>query len=318
MFRTPFAIGVLLLTACTATAQIIQVPIPPLPADLVRELDMPYRTVGKVTRELDVYRPKNGPKPFPAVILLHGVGTGTKGRRGQHTLAIDLAQQGFVAVAVSYNHEPNGKTGEFLDPIHDVKAAVRWLRSEGAKKFDIDPEKIGVVGFSAGACLACLLGMTRPNDGLEGAAPPNAQPTNVQAVVGYFPPSDFRSLHATWKMPLPLLDWENARRPFLIKNLEGWFGGTPMACADRYDKLSPIKYVRKDTAPLLLLHGKLDRVIPHAHSEQLEKKLRELNAPVTLKLFDKAGHDFDEEKSEHAREAAKLTIQFLVKHLLKR
>ena len=68
----------------------------------------------------------------------------------------------------------------------------------------------------------------------------------------------------------------------------------------------------------MLLHGKQDRVIPPEHSVSLERKLSEKGAKVTLKLFDKAGHDFDENNDDNARQAATAARTFLLEHLRKR
>jgi acetyl esterase/lipase len=287
---------------------------PPVPANVKFIPDVEYRKNGEVRRMLDLARPNRPRGPHPAVIVLHGAGTFIKGRKGLTRTILKLAGEGYVAVAVSYNHDP---AGNFLDPIHDVKAAVRWLRIH-ANTYRIDPERIGVVGYSAGSCLACLLALTTPRDGLEGVVPPNAPSSQVQAVVGYFGPTDFLSLYSDWKKErLSILDPEIARRPFLIRNVENWFGGTPTDAMikQRYEKLSPLRYVRKDPPPLLLQHGKLDRVIPPAQSEQLHEKLKELKASVALKLYATAGHDFDEDEAKHATDAAEETRQFLKLHL---
>jgi acetyl esterase/lipase len=285
-----------------------------LPDHVAFHPDKLYRSQGNVRRELDIAFPKNTRGPAPGVIVLHGAGTLTKGRKGLSKLILDLAAQGYVGVAVSYNYQPNG---DYLDPLHDVKAAVRWLRTE-AGAYNLDPSRIGVIGYSAGSCLACLLALTTPKDGLEGDLPMNAPSSQVQAVVGYFGPSDFLGLYSAWtKTPLTGWDHERLRRPLLIGSLERWFGGTPMnnEVAKRYDLLSPLRYVHKDAPPLLLLHGEKDRVIPSEQSKQLYRKLQEKKAPVTLKLFENAGHDFDEDNAEYAREALNTAKVFLKEQL---
>ena len=71
----------------------------------------------------------------------------------------------------------------------DVKAAVRWVKTH-AKEHNIDPERLGAVGFSAGGHLALMLGLTGPADGLEGERSAGGPDSRVKAVVNFFGPTD--------------------------------------------------------------------------------------------------------------------------------
>jgi acetyl esterase/lipase len=283
--------------------------------------DLKYRTVGKEALCLDLAYPRPAPnealKPLPAVLLLHGAGPLSRRKDAVRPLALELAQKGYVSVAINYRHRPQG---EFLAPVHDAKAAVRWLRSQAkAGKYPIDAEHIGAVGFSAGSALACLLGMTTPEDGLEDEVGPNLPSSRVQAVVGYFGPADMTALHAAWMAPAPDLGWfDLGQRHLLRKVVEEWVGGSPAKVAERYSILSPIRYVRKEIAPLLLLHGTADGVVPAEQSKNLAQRLKEKKAPVNLLLFDDAPHDFDERNDVNARLAAVAAMTFLHEHLGKR
>src|SRR5262249_36987269 len=156
-----------------------------------------------------------------------------RGKVAVRDLAIACAQKGFVGVAVGYRHRPQG---EFLAPIHDAKAAVRWLRTQ-VKKYPIDPDRIGAGGFSAGSSPACLLGMTAPDDGLEGDDGPNLPSSRVQAVVGYFGPSDMKALYDGWTKSKALSWFE---RKAMQGTVESWLGGSPAKVEKRYSQLSPI------------------------------------------------------------------------------
>src|SRR5262249_23615221 len=125
---------------------------PQVPGVLWHE-GLTYHRVGKDTLTLDVARPERGEGPFPAVIFLHGmIG---QGKPGVVPLAKRLAQKGYVGVAVAFRHRPEQP---FPGAIEDAKCAIRWLRAH-ARKYRIDPDRIGVVGYSAGGGLACLLGL---------------------------------------------------------------------------------------------------------------------------------------------------------------
>ena len=131
-----------------------------------------YKTVGGRELQMDIQIPQPVGVPRAAVVFLCGNGWGydrTLNREG-FWYALDLANQnGYVAVTVDYSssvQNSNGRPiGIFPAQIHDVKSAIRFLRAN-AKHYDIDPARIGVVGFSSGGNLALLLGLTVPADGL--------------------------------------------------------------------------------------------------------------------------------------------------------
>ncbi len=126
--------------------------------------DLLYGKAGDADLKLDLAMPKDGPGPFPVVVCIHGGGWTHGDRADLRTTIETLAGRGYVAVSVDYRLAPKDR---FPAAVEDCKAAVRWLRAN-ARQFKIKPDRIGVVGFSAGAHLACLLGVTRKADGLEG------------------------------------------------------------------------------------------------------------------------------------------------------
>src|SRR5277367_1066728 len=133
---------------------------------------------------LDLAMPRTG-GPFPAVLTIPGGGWEWIAQPdSMHVLDEMLAEHGFAAAELIYRLAPRDK---YPAQIEDCKTAVRWLRANAAK-YNIDPERIGTLGFSSGAQLACLLGVTNPADGLEGEI--NAgQSSRVDAVVSFFGPS---------------------------------------------------------------------------------------------------------------------------------
>src|SRR5438309_7705640 len=128
------------------------------------ERDLVYGKGGDTEMQLDLAMPKDGDGPFPVVLCIHGGGW-RQGNRQQMSKTIEvLAGRGFVAVTPSYRLAPDAK---YPAQVEDVKAAVRWVRAN-AKTYKANPDRIGAIGFSAGAHLACLLGVTNKDDGLEG------------------------------------------------------------------------------------------------------------------------------------------------------
>ena len=129
---------------------------------------------------LDAFYPaKKGRKRHPAVLLIHGGGWRSGDRSQQIPMAQQLAAQGYVAVTAEYR-----LSTEALYPaaVHDLKAAVRWLRANAAV-YGIDTTKIAALGCSAGGQLAALLGTGGDVATLEGRGGHPAQSSRVQAVV---------------------------------------------------------------------------------------------------------------------------------------
>ena len=127
---------------------------------------------------LDLYRPATK-AICPAVILVHGGGWLSGDRRMERTFAKQLAARGYVAVPVSYRL---GTPGRFPAPIHDLKAAIRWLRAHH-EAYGIDPAHIGAAGGSAGGTLATFIGASNNLASLEGDLGNPQESSAVQAVV---------------------------------------------------------------------------------------------------------------------------------------
>ncbi|MBI2804430.1 MAG: alpha/beta hydrolase [Planctomycetes bacterium] len=231
-----------------------------------------YGKGAEVDLELDLAMPASGAGPFPAVVCIHGGGWRGGSRQSLNGLTELLARNGFVAVTVSYRFAPKYR---FPAQIEDCKAAVRWLRAN-AKKYKINPDRVGAVGFSAGGHLACLLGAATEAAGLEGKGGNPSQSTRVQAVVSYFGPTDFTV--KTWAN-----DVENI---FFIPLLGGRFEDKK----DDYRKCSPLIYCRKDCPPFLFFHGAKDVLVGIEHSRKMSKKLTDLGVSAKLVTLPDAGH----------------------------
>jgi acetyl esterase/lipase len=237
-----------------------------------------YGKGGDVDLELDLAMPAKGKGPFPAIVCIHGGGWRAGNRQQLTPLTQQLAENGFVAVTVSYRLAP---AHSFPAQIEDCKAAVRWLRAN-AGKYSINPDRIGAIGFSAGGHLSCLLGAADASADLEGKGGNPEQSSRVQAVVSFFGPTDFTS--KTWNADVE----KGILAPFL--------GGTFDEKKDLYRKCSPIIYCSKDDPPFLFFHGTKDTLVAIDQSEKMVKQLRSVGVSAELVTLDGEGHGWGKEK----------------------
>ena len=157
-----------------------------LPPGVGARENIRYASPAGEALELDVYRPEV-PGFLPAVVIVHGGGWETGSRQMERSLAKHLAARGYVAVPISYRLGPAGK---FPAALHDVKAAIRWLRAH-ADEFGVDAGRIGILGASAGGQLAALVGAGNGVAALEGDGVGAEQSSVVQAVVDIDGLADF-------------------------------------------------------------------------------------------------------------------------------
>ena len=240
----------------------------------ILEQGITYWVADGVELKLDLARPSTGKGPFPALIFLAGNGWGYVSglNRTQHDIQIiDAAHRGYVAASVDYREAHRGETGESKNPfpaqVHDVKAAVRWLRAN-AEKYDIDANHIGAAGWSSGGHLALMLGLTDASDGLEGEGANMEYSSRVQAVVSAGGITDLASCY---------------NDSDVAKGFVGAFiGASPEEAPDRYKAASPVTYVTRDDPPILLIHGDGDSAVPFSQAVLLDAKLQEAGVIHTL------------------------------------
>jgi acetyl esterase/lipase len=189
--------------------------------------------------------------PRPAIVVIHGGGwlEGDKSsfasnKNGMPGNIVDFARVGFVAAAINYR-----LSGEAPYPaaLEDCKCAIRWLR-EHARQYQLDPNRIGAFGNSAGGHLALLLGLGSEEIGDKAGSSNRSQSCRVQAVV-----SD--------SGPIDLLD--QYRNEQLREVVSRFLGGPPVGERLRlYQKASPMNLISPDAAPLLLIYGVADAQVP--------------------------------------------------------
>ena len=276
---TLFVIAVLIAFPLTAQRQ-LNLPTDAqirerLPQGVTFMPDIAYRE-GNEAWKLDLAMPTNrGESPRPAIVFIHGGGWRNGDKRAPSFLnpTLEYASKGYVCVTVNYRLLKDESTN-IGHCVQDVKNAVRWLRAH-AGKYNVDPNRIGATGNSAGAHLSVMLGLSPKKKGLEGDGPYQEFSSDVQAVAASATPTSFL---------IPMSDRARGRFAAEMKN------GNPQR--EALQKISPISYVSADTPPLLLFHEASDKTVGVYQSDTFVQALREAGAAdVNYVLFgDGTGH----------------------------
>ena len=279
-----------------------RLPLQPITDAAKVERDVTYGKVGEIELKLDIYFPrKTDGKPLPVAVYVHGGGwrNGDKAQ-GAGAMAIpELVKRGYLVCSINYRLAPEFK---FPAQIEDTKCAIRYLRAH-AKEYNLDPERIGVWGGSAGGHLAALLGTSDASSGLEGKGGWAEQSSRVQAVVDMFGPADLTVEFAGGNSQVG-------------KNV---FGASSIK-DEVLKRASPVTYVSKDDPPFLILHGDQDRLVPLSQSEKLHERLKAAGVSSTLVVVKNAAHGFAPqggEPSPNRMELSRMIGDFFDKALRK-
>ena len=306
---------VVLLAACSATgAPVPATPALPVPSPTVVtstrtptavpfdraklgtvEHDLTYCVVEGIPLTMDMYYPWTMDKPAPVAVYAHG-GSWSSGNKVDAQGMADVPEllaRGYLVVSVDYRHAPQWK---FPAQIEDVKCAIRFLRANAAH-FNLNPNKIGAWGHSAGGHLVSLLGTTTADAGFEGDGQCRDQSSRVQAVVDMCGRADLRG------MPQ-----DKAANVFGVQD----------GSVHLLEHASPITFVSKDDPPFLILHGDKDNIVPLRASEEFYERLKAAGVPARLVVVKNADHSFqpvDGTMSPTRAELTKMIADFFDQYL---
>lgn len=212
---------------------------------------------------MDVYFPEAG-GPWPALVYVHG-GAWMHGDKAEAAMfARGMTAQGYLVVSLNYRLYPAGR---YPAMIQDVKCAIRSLRAH-AGEYNLDPNRIGAMGASAGGHLVSLLGTSDANSEWD-VGEYLEQSSRVQAVVAMAPVMDLTR-------SFPNADIELMRQV--------GFG------EDNIVQASPITHVTPDDPPFLLIHGDRDELVPVEQSQLMYDRLIQANVPAQLVIVKNARH----------------------------
>lgn len=273
------------------------------------QTDIVYAVIDGQSLTLDMARPVSGSGPYPAVLHFHGGGWQAGDKSHGHGRIVKLATAGYVAVTVRYRFAPDYK---WPDQVFDAKAALRFLR-EHAKEYNIDPDRIGAVGDSAGGYLALMLGLTDESDGLEGYTAKHGS-SHVAAAVSFCSAGDF-TRSGTRKLPPDVDKQITAYYKKPISQVLSEFTGTTKPDDPKLAKMSARSFVDGDDPPVLIFQGELDPLISMEQVDELESTLKKAGVYTEVVLVKGEKHGWYGPALE---ETEKQMIAFLDRWLVSR
>jgi len=246
------------------------------------EKEVVFGKGGDMDLKLDIYKPPAGKEKRMATIHFHGGGFAGGNKESLAERIKPYAALGYVAIAAQYRL--SGQAG-YPALVHDAKAAIRWVRAN-AKRLGIEPQRIGVVGYSAGGYHALFTAGTGNRSEFEGTGGNAGVSSQVAACIAYYPatniPANMLSAGAD----------DAARRAA---------NGTT--------------YIAAGFPPTAVFHGFKDTTIPIDSSQRLVQQFRDANVPVEFHAFEGVPHVFDS-NPEFAVLAAQLADLFLDRHVV--
>lgn len=222
--------------------------------------------------KMDIIYPEDKTKKYPCVVWICG-GAWIRLDRSAHLAYLtELARNGFVVASVEYR---TTNEGPFPIQLTDVKAGIRYLKAL-SDRYNIDPDRFGVMGESAGGYLAAMVALAEDKVFDVGAF--TEYSSKVQAACPWYPPSDVTSF------PHPSVEEAAASMESLL------LGKNVVQYQEEALQICPVSFVTKDAPPFLIIHGDNDHTVPFSQGEILHDKLEEAGADVKLLVLEGADH----------------------------
>lgn len=258
--------------------------IQPLPPGIVIQRDIEYGNPGDRPLLLDLYSPKESTAAVPGIIFVHG-GSWKHGKKEDYRIyAMHFAARGYVVASIQYRLS---KEAPFPAAIHDVKAAIRYMRAN-ADSIGVDPDRIGIAGGSAGGHLSMMAGYSADVGELDGHSGHAGVSSRVQCVVNLYGPTDMTT--------------EYARKVSTTNSaVSDFFEGTYEEQPESYAAGSPLNYVTADDPPTLILHGTADTLVPINQADILAEKLAGFGVPYVYDRLPGWPHSMDVARPVHER-----------------
>ncbi len=261
--------------------------------------DITYKVVKDKALKLDMYMPTVSKyEKTPTIFYVHGGFWAYGDKKGEIPYLIDLIdalrEKGFLVVSVDYRLA--NKDVKFPSPLEDVKDAIKFLR-KNAKEYNIDENKIGIWGSSAGGHLALMEGLTADSIYM-GSDDLRRFSSKVNFIVSWYGPTDLSKV--------------KGKNPSKVAT--NFIGYSIKQNKKAYINASPITYLKKESPPILLIHGKKDSIVPISQSKSFYDKGKKLEGNIQFISVENAGHGFvpmEGEISPSLDEIKEKTISFI-------
>ncbi len=253
---------------------------PPTHANLDYAPAEPATSVG---HKLDLYIPPGATRPTPVVIWTGG--SAWRAENGKNTaagVAVQLNPAGWAVAGVSIR---NSQTVRFPGQLHDIKAAIRWLRAN-ATTYNFDPNRVAIMGDSSGGWTTAMAATTGDVPELEGAVGITGVSSAVRAAVAFYPPTNFVDMDRWMLAPCREAECHDSSGSPESQLL----GCAIQGCADRVQAADPARYITAADPPIMILHGGSDQLVPHNQGEQFYMALNKACHTATFISLPTARH----------------------------
>ena len=221
---------------------------------------IPYKKVSEVSLNLFILKPTGGGQMRPGLLYFHGGGWNNGTAESSLGFLKHFCEAGFVCASVEYRcRDTHGGTTP-MDATRDARSALRAFAAH-AKDLGVDPQRIFVGGASAGGHLAC---MTALGAGLGEPDEEKAPAPHVAALLLWNP---------------------------VVDTTDQGYGGTKRFGA-LTEKYSPVHLLRKDSPPVLVQHGTVDKTAPYENAQRFIATAEKLGIQCKLVTYPGAGHSF--------------------------
>jgi acetyl esterase/lipase len=265
---------------------------------------------------MDVFTPKKGANGAGVIFCVSGGWySDHNGITGIIPLYVEpLLDKGYTVFAVVHGSNPKFALPEILGDMH---RAVRFIR-HNAKEYGIDPDRLGITGGSAGGHLSLMQGCDGKDGNPRSTDPVERESSRVQAVVAFYPPTDFLNWGEKGKAMLgthPIVPVKGAFDFHRLDPKTNSFAEiTDEKEREKIGKdVSPITHVAKDNPPTLIIHGDKDLLVPLQQAEEMTAKMKEAGATVELIVKKGGGHD-----AVIVKENMPKVVEWFDKHLAKK
>lgn len=282
------------------------------------QADVVYGYKDGMALVMDIFSPKG--ESNRAGIILVMAGGMTSSPRWSHNAGSradvqNLLKAGYVVFATAHSSQPKYTADESSK---DIPRAVRYIRYNSGR-FCIDPNRIGILGYSSGGHVSLMTATAPPRENPESDDPVDNESSEVQAVVAYYPSTDllnfgqmnttilehFHSVGYNLNAAFDFQRWDNESNRF--ERIEN-----PETIREYYKRNSSINFVTDDDPPIFIIHGSEDKLVPIQQSETIIDKLKARGVPCKFLVMKGKGHGWDTPLENEYSEVLDWFSQFLL------